>query len=265
MNKSIWTSGELLGTVEKAAWIQNLSAYGFQETFKWLSRNHTRLREITYPFPKACLKMIFFFPRWDMLVPWRVALANLSIQLTSSCRIESLGAETERARLLELPQNSIILDKWYIHSSFFPGKPYFTFISKVLSWKYHPFLKKTTAQCKVMHLSNDSQLHPVVFGNFPGGDGWSIWGSWYFARPPTCELFNLLVPILRQLECLGVDSWHVVQHVLPQCPSLNKTTSCLLLQIGVDFYTGVYPRWDSLQISNVPHKTHKLYGFISCW
>ena len=28
--------------------------------------------ELTYPFPKACLKMIFLSPRWDMLVPWRV-------------------------------------------------------------------------------------------------------------------------------------------------------------------------------------------------
>ena len=26
------------------------------------------------PLFKALLKMIFLFPRWDMLVPWRVAL-----------------------------------------------------------------------------------------------------------------------------------------------------------------------------------------------
>ena len=29
--------------------------------------------ELTYPPKKALLKMIFLFPRWDMLVPWRVA------------------------------------------------------------------------------------------------------------------------------------------------------------------------------------------------
>ena len=29
-------------------------------------------RELTYPPDKACLKMIFLFPRWGMLVPWRV-------------------------------------------------------------------------------------------------------------------------------------------------------------------------------------------------
>ena len=30
-------------------------------------------RELTHP-PKNCsLKMIFLFPRWDMLIPWRVS------------------------------------------------------------------------------------------------------------------------------------------------------------------------------------------------
>jgi len=29
-------------------------------------------RELTYPPDKAYLKMIFLFPRWDMLIPWRV-------------------------------------------------------------------------------------------------------------------------------------------------------------------------------------------------
>ena len=29
-------------------------------------------RELTYPLLKALLKMIFLFPRWDMLVPRRV-------------------------------------------------------------------------------------------------------------------------------------------------------------------------------------------------
>ena len=28
--------------------------------------------ELTYPLPKAVLKMVFLFPRWDILVPWRV-------------------------------------------------------------------------------------------------------------------------------------------------------------------------------------------------
>ena len=28
--------------------------------------------ELTYPQPRCILKMIHLFPRWDMLVPWRV-------------------------------------------------------------------------------------------------------------------------------------------------------------------------------------------------
>ena len=31
-------------------------------------------RELTYPPDKAYLKMIFLFPRWDMLISWRVLL-----------------------------------------------------------------------------------------------------------------------------------------------------------------------------------------------
>ena len=31
-------------------------------------------RELTYPPKMAYLKMIFLFPRWDMLIPWRVFL-----------------------------------------------------------------------------------------------------------------------------------------------------------------------------------------------
>ena len=34
-------------------------------------------RELTYPPDKAYLKMIFLFPRWDMLVPWRVSPSDL--------------------------------------------------------------------------------------------------------------------------------------------------------------------------------------------
>ena len=34
-------------------------------------------RELTYPPDnKAYLKMIFLFPRWDMLIPWRVTLSH---------------------------------------------------------------------------------------------------------------------------------------------------------------------------------------------
>ena len=47
----------------------------------WASRDIWRIparcwrlpwRELTYPIPKALLKMIFLSPRWDMLIPWRL-------------------------------------------------------------------------------------------------------------------------------------------------------------------------------------------------
>ena len=36
-------------------------------------------RELTYPPDKAYLKMIFLFPRWDMLIPWRVYYSILAV------------------------------------------------------------------------------------------------------------------------------------------------------------------------------------------
>ena len=44
----------------------------------WSKKNNwnSPCRELTYPSPKACLKMIFFFPRWDMLVSGRVRSTN---------------------------------------------------------------------------------------------------------------------------------------------------------------------------------------------
>ena len=37
-------------------------------------------RGLTYPPDKAYLKMIFLFPRWDMLISWRVILSGISPQ-----------------------------------------------------------------------------------------------------------------------------------------------------------------------------------------
>ena len=36
-------------------------------------------RELTYPPQNGILKMIFLFPRWDMLIPWRVNNTHLPI------------------------------------------------------------------------------------------------------------------------------------------------------------------------------------------
>ena len=36
------------------------------------NKKHLPSWELTYPIKKSLLKMIFLFPRWDMLVPWKV-------------------------------------------------------------------------------------------------------------------------------------------------------------------------------------------------
>ena len=37
--------------------------------------------------PKACLKMIFLFPRWDILVPWGVVVSLIGNIWTSQCHL----------------------------------------------------------------------------------------------------------------------------------------------------------------------------------
>ena len=44
-------------------------------------------RKLTYPPDKAYLKMIFLFPRWDMLVPWRVLFLRDPCKLCQQRRI----------------------------------------------------------------------------------------------------------------------------------------------------------------------------------
>ena len=38
-------------------------------------------RELTYPPDKAYLKMIFLFPRWDMLISWRVIYLGMQLNI----------------------------------------------------------------------------------------------------------------------------------------------------------------------------------------
>jgi len=41
--------------------------------------NHT-LQETNISPKNGILKMIFLFPRWDMLIPWRVIILNLGLE-----------------------------------------------------------------------------------------------------------------------------------------------------------------------------------------
>ena len=42
-------------------------------------------RELTYPPNKAYLKMIFLFPRWDMLIPWRAIFLFILFKVQILC------------------------------------------------------------------------------------------------------------------------------------------------------------------------------------
>ena len=49
--------------------------------------------ELKYPPDKAYLKMIFFFPRWDMWISWRVHLKHQQLLSSiSCCRVLHLGS-----------------------------------------------------------------------------------------------------------------------------------------------------------------------------
>ena len=49
----------------------------FLDIYMLASQNMIPSRELTYPPDKAYLKMIFLFPRWDMLISWRVYLQSI--------------------------------------------------------------------------------------------------------------------------------------------------------------------------------------------
>ena len=75
-------------------------------------------RELTYPPKKALLKMIFLFPRWDMLVPWRVVDGSFT---TLWCVTEMLSLIVPHYSLKNLYRN-----KWTVsagcYSNWFPQK-----------------------------------------------------------------------------------------------------------------------------------------------
>ena len=59
-------------------------------------------RKLTYPPDKACLKMIFLFPRWDMLVPWRVTKKTPlpSVDDTGLVQVKGIELQTHFGQIL---------------------------------------------------------------------------------------------------------------------------------------------------------------------
>ena len=53
-------------------------------------------RKLTYPPKNGILKMIFLFPRWDMLIPWRVPLSHLRPSLRKMSCAQLVGSSRGR-------------------------------------------------------------------------------------------------------------------------------------------------------------------------
>ena len=66
--------------------IRFLGCHKFSPVWKsqLASKKDIPSRELTYPPDKAYLKMIFLFPRWDMLISWRVPRKMATTQHRSS-------------------------------------------------------------------------------------------------------------------------------------------------------------------------------------
>ena len=66
------------GENQKNKQLQEVSFFLKELTFKtYESDNLGTLQGTNISHQKSLLKMIFLFPRWDMLVPWRVRSDNL--------------------------------------------------------------------------------------------------------------------------------------------------------------------------------------------
>ena len=59
-------------------------------------------RELTYPPKNGILKMIFLFPRWDMLIPWRVdiltSFSKNDLQITFPSSIAATSSSSVRSK-----------------------------------------------------------------------------------------------------------------------------------------------------------------------
>ena len=67
-------------STSRVAWIDKM----IDDTLRiqgFVLRKGLPSRELTFPLDKAYLKMIFLFPRWDMLISWRVPLHSYSFRM----------------------------------------------------------------------------------------------------------------------------------------------------------------------------------------
>ena len=67
----------------------NTQLYGITFSYQLVVDSWIPSRELTYPLEKALLKMIFLFPRWDMLIPRRIPFFNHQVSKTSNTPLKT--------------------------------------------------------------------------------------------------------------------------------------------------------------------------------
>ena len=87
-----WTVHEVAGQPKRGGQRTRKKVELKTPLFKCLMNKWIPSWELTYPIKKALLKMIFLFPRWDMLVPWRVICCKFCREVKIKDWNHQLGA-----------------------------------------------------------------------------------------------------------------------------------------------------------------------------
>ena len=97
------------------------------------------------PPKMAYLKMIFLFPRWDMLIPWRVFCPIYQIRIPSSIRnFWDFGTEVKSSRSGSLSSKSSDVQSWLRPEKFPPHFGCGAFLGAREMWDPEKFHKKSS-------------------------------------------------------------------------------------------------------------------------
>ena len=104
-------------------------------------------RELTYPPKNGILKMIFLFPRWDMLIPWRVCFFQPPL--------------TGKSKLFEKTNSILVLRKDMMFFSKRSTKSFENLETK--QWKGKLFQKPSYSKKRIgiLYISTDLDIHTI--------------------------------------------------------------------------------------------------------
>ena len=115
-------------TQEVAFWKGNLENFRESGSVKYYSIWQDDTLQGTNISPQnGILKMMFLFPRWDMLIPWRVSLLCYPLQRRDGQRVEVTDDRT--GKLISLPHPVKEL-----RVSWRPTKTWSSFVSTIFGW-----------------------------------------------------------------------------------------------------------------------------------